>query len=538
MDYKYVSKFTTKATIVSPSDQDRFVAKASIASLKGLLPSDIDPSEHPDLLFIAASGAVAGMVNRNQDSITAETALAINHTAKHKFISSEHDRAILNGFILDTGFSRFGSNEPLTKEEAAALKEPFDMCIVGALWKVVNPMLAKYLTINGDAIGSEALSLSWEIAFDRYSIAVGSKNLFDAKIIASEDPNFGAYEKLLVSNGGNGRAPNGDPVYRVISGNPVILGYSIVANPAAEVKGILPIVKATEPVIPVEATPSLAEVAPEVTPEVAAEAAVAPLPEPLLAAASENISLKSQEKNITPANPRVNLNRPNPMDIKTISDIEQNWAEICKMEATASVALIQEAIKKGSEDYIAKIEAEKALVKTAEEAKASAEKRAAELEVTIAEVRKQLEELNQRAIASELAAKYQERMASFDEEFDLDDEDRQIIASDIKDLSDEAFEAYARKCKKLMAGKAKKSGNPFAKKGEEDKEDMKHEKKEKECDASADIKAAIASVKTEGSTDTAPINGVQVDQDLYAQMAAAFGASFKLDGKALSAPSK
>ena len=228
------------------------------------------------------------------------------------------------------------------------------------------------------------------------------------------------------------------------------------------------------------------------------------------------------------------------MEIKTISDIEQNWAEICKMEATASVALIQEAIKKGSEDYIAKIEAEKSLVKTAEEAKASAEKRSAELEVTVAEVRKQLEELTQRAAASELAAKYQERMASFDEEFDLDDEDRQIIASDIKELSDEAFEAYAKKCKKLMAGKAKKSGNPFAKKGEDKKEEKDcckatDDKDADDAKASADIKAAIASVK---SDDAAPVNGVQVDQDLYAQMAAAFGASFKLDGKALSAPSK
>lgn len=548
-EYRYTSRFTTSARIVSPSDQDRFVAKASIASLKGLLPADIKPEENPDLLYFASEGAVSGMINRNGDGVSAETALEINHTAKHKFISSEHDRAIINGFILDTGFSRFGSSEPLTKEDAATLREPFNMCVVGALWKVVNPMLAKYLTINGDAVGSEALSLSWEIAFQSYSIAVGSKNLFDAKIITPEDPNFSAYEKLLVSTGGNGRAPNGDPVFRVITGSPVILGYSVVANPAAEVKGILPITKAVEPVIPVEATPSLAEVTPEVAPEVAAEAAVekpaetiaSPLPEPLLAAASENISHKSQEKNITPANPRVNLNRPITMDIKTISDIEQNWAEICKMEATASVAIIQEAIKKGSEEYIAKIEAEKSLVKTAEEAKASAEKRASELEVTVAEVRKQLEELTQRAAASELAAKYQERMTSFDEEFDLDDEDRQIIASDIKDLTDEAFEAYAKKCKKLMAGKAKKSGNPFAKKGEDKKEekDCCKATDDKDADDSKasvpDIKAAIASVK---SDDAAPVNGVQVDQDLYAQMAAAFGASFKLDGKALSAPSK
>lgn len=489
------------------------------------------------------------MINKNGDGITNETALAIYKTAKLKFVSVEHDRDQVVGAILYPGLSRFGSSEVLTEAEAATLQEPVNMSFAGILWKVINPMIAKYITNMTD--GGDSLSVSWEIAFSAYNIAVGSKNLFDAKIITPEDASFGAYDKLLVSSGGNGRAPNGDPVFRVISGNPIILGYSVVTAPAAEVKGILPITKAAEPVIPVEATPSLAEATPEVTPEVAAEASVEkpaetiapPLSEPLLAAASENISHKSQEKNITSANPRVNLNRPNPMDIKTISDIEQNWAEICKMEATASVALIQEAIKKGSEEYITKIEAEKALVKTAEEAKASAEKRASELEVTVAEVRKQLEELTQRAAASELAAKYQERMASFDEEFDLDDEDRQIIASDIKELSDEAFEAYAKKCKKLMAGKAKKGGNPFAKK-EEDKKEGKDcckatdDKDADDAKASADIKSAIASVKADGSSDAAPINGVQVDQDLYAQMAAAFGASFKLDGKALSAPSK
>lgn len=539
--YRYTSKFETSARIVSPSDQDRFVAKASISSLKGLLPADINPESNPDLLYIACDGAVSGMINRNGDGITAETALAINHTAKHKFISSEHKRDEIFGFILDTGFSRFGTSEPLSKDEAAALTEPFNMCVVGALWKVVNPMLSKYLTMNADAVGSEALSLSWEIGFVDYHIAVGSKNLFDAKIIAREDPAFASYDKLLVSNGGNGRSPAGTPVFRVITGNPVILGYSIVGNPAAEVKGILPITKSAEVVIVEDCiAPVAASAEPaKATVEIVESSLVEVQPEPLLAAASENISQKSQEKNITAVNTRVTPNRPNPMDIKTISDIEQNWAEICKMEATASVALIQEAIKKGSEEYVAKIEAEKNLVKISEEAKASAEKRAAELEVSIAEVRKQLEELTQRALASELAAKYQERMASFEEEFELDDEDRQIIASDIRELSDEAFSAYAKKCKKLMAGKAKKFV-PFTKKGEEDKEGMKHEKEEKEKEgcASADIKAAIASVKADGSTDDKIVNGVEVNEDLLAGLMANFAASFKLDGKPLSAPSK
>jgi hypothetical protein len=224
------------------------------------------------------------------------------------------------------------------------------------------------------------------------------------------------------------------------------------------------------------------------------------------------------------------------MEIKTISDIEQNWAEICKMEATASVALIQEAIKKGSEEYIAKLESEKALLTSAEEAKASAEKRASELEVSIAEVRKELEDLKLRAAASELASKYQDRMSSFEEEFDLDDEDRQIIASDIKDLSDEAFAAYMKKSKKLMAGKAKKFAL-FTKKDDK-KDDCGDDKKEDAKASATDIKAAIASAKSGGSNDSKTVNGVQVDEDLLAGLIKEFAASFKLDGKPLSAASK
>ena len=548
-EYLYKSRFTASARVVSPSNQDRFVAKASIDALKGLLPAGIRPEENPDLLYIAADGAVAGMVNKNGDSVTAETALAINHTAKHKFISTEHDRDSVVGFILDSALTRFGTSEPITPAEAAILKEPFNMSIVGALWKAVNPMLSKYLTMNDDSLGSEAMSLSWEIAFQEYDIGMGSKNLFDAKIIASDDQNFGAYSKLLTCNGGNGRANNGQPLFRIIKGSPVILGYSIVSNPAAEVKGILPITQSAV----IEITPAQPAVAENILENPAdsapAEETVASdnqprekEPEPLLAAASKDFSQKSQEKNITPANPRVTLNRPNPMDIKTISDIEQNWAEICKMEAKASVALIQEAINKGSEEYVARIEAEKNLLKNAEEAKASAEKRSAELELSIAEVRKQLEELTQRAQASELAAKYQERMASFEEEFELDDEDRQLIASDIRELSDEAFAAYAKKCKKLMSGKAKKFV-PFVKKDEkkgEMKEDCKttDDKDADDSKASVDFKAAIASAKDSGSTDSKVINSTQVDEDLLTSMKTAFAESFKLDGKPLSAAKK
>ena len=60
-------------------------------------------------------------------------------------------------------------------------------------------------------------------------------------------------------------------------------------------------------------------------------------------------------------------------------------------------------------------------------------------------------------------------MASFDEEFDLSDEDRQVLATDIKDLNEESFAAYKNKMAVLM-----KEKNKAAKKAKE--EEMKKAK--------------------------------------------------------------
>ena len=65
-------------------------------------------------------------------------------------------------------------------------------------------------------------------------------------------------------------------------------------------------------------------------------------------------------------------------------------------------------------------------------------------------------------------------MASLDEEFDLSDEDRKIIADDIKDLTEEIFAAYKNKMSVLM-----KEKNKAAKKAKEDAS-----KKDKEMMAS------------------------------------------------------
>lgn len=560
MDYKYLSTFTAVAKVVSPSEQDRFVAKASLEPLKGLLPADVNPADSPDLLFISCNGAVAGLKNRNDDCISCETALAIHETARNKYITTDHDREKAVGVVLYPGLSTFGANIPLTNEAAAALKEPFNMAFVGVLWRTINPMLSKYIANHG-AIGEDALSMSWEIAFNDYSIGVGSQNLFDAKIINADDPNFAAYDAYLRVNKGEGKDPSGNEVFRVIGPGSLILGYSVVPNPAAHVKGI----------IPLEPAPEVNEADVVENPDNAASN-LSQIPDsqrafleglvdssmgfhlcditmedgqiheriPVMACryipkgidgtkvVSVKISEKSEEKNITHANASVTPNTDNPMPkITNLSELE---TALAKHEAVAEVTSFVKAIQQGSEDYVKKIEAAENLVKSAEAARLESEKLAQKTQASLDLIKAELDQVKAQAAEAEATQKFQERMAAFDEAFDLDAEDTKIIASDIKDLDDASFAAYMSKSKKLMAAKAKKKAADKA----DDDQDDDDKKDKKDAKAAADklIEKAMASIIA-NKGETTVRSTVEVDQTMVEAMGEAFGESFKINGKSV-----
>lgn len=514
MDYLYKTTFTTMAKIVSPSDSDRFIAKASLAPLKNVLPKDVYPEDNPDLLYFSANGAVAGLCNKNGDAIDGTTALEINSSAKNKYISTDHDREKVVGVILYPGLSKFGSNDIISEEEAKTLNEPFNMCVAGILWKAINPMLSKYLINMGDSIGEDALSLSWEIAFNSYDIGVGSKNVFDAEKISQEDVRFATYNKFLRANKGEGIDGAGKDVFRIINNNPIILGYSIVPNPAGNVKGILPLGKTEDS----ENDASRAKI------EV--EKCNIPI-----------IIKNSEEKNINLLNQCVNSNISKTMNIESIQDIETKWDEIRKLESAASVAkFLKDEIAKKSDEYVKQVQAKDDLVKTIQADKAENEKRAKELEESLAELEKEFEKVKEAAKAAELAQKFQEHMLAFEEEFEIDDEDRTIIASDVKQLDDKAFAAYMAKCKVLMKEKSKAKKAKDSKKAKDDKEDKKDqgkdEDKEKADDDESDasIKEAIASVKEEEKQTI--LNTPIIDKQLLESLKDSF-ANIKVNGKSL-----
>lgn len=564
-NYKYTSTFECVAKVASLVDADRFIAKASLAPLKGLLPADVNPENDPDLLYFSTNGAVAGLVNKNGDSVSNETALLINSSAKNKYVSTDHDRDKVCGVVLFPGFTKFGSNEPLTFEQATEAKEPVNMAFAGVLWKVINPMLAKYI-INDE----DALAMSWEIAFNSYDIGVGSKNLFDATIIKSDDPKFAVYDNYLKTNKGEGKDPAGQDVFRVIGPDSIILGYSIVPNPAAAVKGILPIENAGDKPEAVKAEsdsninqiPVSQRAYLEQQPNASAGFQICDITMqdgsiqkniPILGCryvprdidvaniVSIQISEKSIEKNITLSEASVNVNTEKIMKITNVTELE---SALAKHESVAAVVDFVKAIQQGSEEYAAKLLANENVVKQAELSKEDSDKKISELQASLDKANQKLVEVEEKIQASEEAQKFQERMASFDEEFDLDDEDRKIIASAVKEISDESFAAYMTASKKLMAAKKKTKknsedssspSNGSKKKKDDSDDDDDNDDDKKDAKASDLVTKAIASIETD-KTEKTIVNTVQTETDntLLEAMGAAFKDSFKLDGKAIS----
>lgn len=229
--------------------------------------------------------------------------------------------------------------------------------------------------------------------------------------------------------------------------------------------------------------------------------------------------------------------------ITTLSEFE---SAVSKHEAAAALVDFVKAIQKGSDEYVAKVEATENAAKTNEA-------RAKELEAALAKIQAELTEVKAQAEATEATQKFQERMAAFDETFDLDAEDVKLIASDITSLDDTSFAAYMAKCKKLMASKTK-----AAKKGVEDDSAFSAKKKKVENDDSEDDdgdesdkdgkksdkdKASKASDKTKDMIKEALASliadknqaithePVKVDASIVDEMAEAFGPSVKIDGK-------
>jgi len=531
---KFESIFANiKIRPVVSEEKDKYLSVASLNKLRKFLP-EINTEDNVDLLPVAFDACVVNRVNKNGDVIDAETAAKIAKNFINKPINIEHNRNQVIGCILSANFSKFGSNESLAELDVKELKTPFNITLGGVIWKIVDRDLAEQIEESNDPTSQNYMSISasWELGFNDFNIVVlddGEKNIENAQIV-SDASEVDKLKNSLRGFGGSGRLEDGKYVYRQVLGKVVPLGIGFTLNPAADVQGVA--TPEAEPIkimlkdnkssentkeAPVPGDP---EFIGPVRPEDIEKFKKQKEEESQTSEASESKNNSSQEENLNVKKERIY------MKITKIEDITDSLLK----EATASsvVEFIAEEIKKANDSFVAEKTAKDNELKAANEKITS-------ISTEHEAVKKQVTELSEKlaALEAEKEAKAKEetfniRMTSLDEEYDLEDEDRKVIAADIKDLSDEAFSAFKDKMAVLMKEKKKSYKKAQA------------EKMQKEMAKAEEIKASetVAPVTTtQEVVEQAVDNGAKASTEIPNSAPAAqptikekYAAAFGFDG--------
>lgn len=417
-NHKYTTTFSSVIKPVVSEDKDKYLALASMVELEKFLP-DVDIEKNIDLLPIAFNAFVANRVNKNGDVVDTETAVAMHDNFVNKPINIEHNRKSIVGTILTAGFSSFGSDEPLTKEEVGETKEPFNVTLGGVIWKIADQSLADKIESSSDPTSEDymGISASWELGFSDYNLVVlegDEKNIENATEISDPEEVEKHMDKLK-GFGGKGKFDDNSSVYRKVINDVVPLGIGLTENPAADVQGVLTENGATE-------QKALAK-------------------EPL-----EKETISQNTKNT------VKTVKVEAMKIENLKDITDESLQT--LTASAIHEFIQESLKKASEDYSSKQTEQEDSLKDAREKHETLSKEHDSLKTQLEDVVAQLSKLEAEKAEKEKLEAFNQRMASFDERFKLNDEDRKVLASQIKDLDEEQFVDFDKTVSVLLSSKA------------------------------------------------------------------------------------
>jgi hypothetical protein len=490
-DYKYRTFFEAQAkTIPAHPKEKQQMAIASLNSLTGIFDEDIKDKirQNPDLLYVATNLILANHKNLNGDCILLEDLFPVAKKFEYKQTNVEHDRSNLIGFIDEVGWSSYPSNELINEDDVLSHENPVQLVIGNVLWKIVNPELCNLIeqASNENSPNYGAVSESFELLFDDYWVAVGPIDAKKSRLIKPGEDDFEKYDNLLPQNGGSGRS-GADYVYRVLKGDILPIGAGVVRKPASGLKGIAVVTQESQ-----------------LKKEDEAETEH-PLSEYLDA---NNKNINKEEFSVTQNKSQTN----NIMVISKIEDIESQFEAFAKLpakEATASIQKIMEdKLIEVSKEFEAKVKAEADAKQAALSAQAELETRAADLGKAVNELQAKLDKIEQAQAAATAELKFNERMASLDEVFDLDDEARSLLVEEVKSAdSDEAFAVWMDKKKKLMKEKTKsyKSEKAECMKKKLTDAGVKFELDEK----TLDIKEVIASAKEISETkvpNSSPLN--------------------------------
>tara|TARA_A100001201_G_C4093049_1_gene202789 strand:+ start:1370 stop:2950 length:1581 start_codon:yes stop_codon:yes gene_type:complete len=433
--FKYKTEFNFDIHATSDFENELNISKASLDNLKPLIPKSIDLERNVDLIGAAFNAAVVNKFNKNGDGINSETAVEVIDYFINKPTNIEHKKQKVVGHIVNAGFTDLNNDKIIGNGAALKNKDPYYISLAAVVYKTVNKDFADVLLQSSDPESPyhKKISASWELGFNDYVLAVGSKDLANAEII-SNPRHVEEMKQYLKAFDGSGALNDGTPIYRLVVGEVFPLGIGFTANPAAEVSGLI-----------VQKNIDLN------------------LNDKRDASENEenfknNIFKISQKENNT-------VKTTNTMDI---TEFKTEFEKVLDQKLADNAEFTQEAVASISTHVIDKIREKDAEFKAEREAieaeKVQAKKDAEEAKASIEDLQKKLEEANEKissletsintAAAEEL---FNSRMGAIDELYDLSDQDRVVLANEVKSLesADAAFEEYQSKLSSLLQHKSK-----------------------------------------------------------------------------------
>ena len=433
MQYKYTTTFNFEVKACEEIAGIN-LSQANIQNLRSLIPTSVDLEKNIDLMGVAFNAAVVNEFNKNGDGIDTKTAIDSIQQFIHKPTNIEHNKKKIVGHIVNAGFSDYSDSTILINVDETE-KDPFHIALGAVVYKTVDKEFFDLLekSTNPKNKMHNTVSASWEIGFSEYQIAVGSKNLKDAKII-SDPKQIQEMRGMLKAFGGKGLTDEGEPIYRLITGQVYPLGIGFTLKPAANVKGVISNDfekedTKKETVLDKDETQSNQ-----------------------LIKITDKISQKLKNT----------VNNTKIMDLETLlseikaSLVEKKFSEESIASMTSQFA---EAIKTKDDEYKASLEA-------AEQEKAEIASAREELQASVESIKEELKTAQERIgafegekAAQEAVASFNARMEEIDSVYDLEESDSAFIAEKIKglDASEESFASLKGELEVFWASKNKEA---------------------------------------------------------------------------------
>ncbi len=431
--HKYSTFFEATAHCPVGSTGPQFFSLASLSDLKEFLP---DAEKNPDLLAIASNVCVVNIANKRRDLIDTKTALKCFGRFKHKFLNVEHDRSKVIGHISAATLTKYspeykeGKGSEIIGRDGIEGFEPFNIAVAGYIYRYVAPKIVKTLENANDPKDGDYLSvsLSWEIGFDKFVLMAGSPNRADEVELIEDEKLIEAYAQAWRDGKPMTKLEDGREVYRLIveaDGDPdsvIPLGAGLTMSPAANVAGIV-----------THRFESEADKAVAVTEDVQSNV-VSEIPKDNLVQTEISCVKANRMKVITSLSELLAVNDENAKDF--------SFAGIANVVEASVQARIQEAVEQANRAWSDKATKEQAEAAALREQAAQASAKVSDLARELNEANEKIariEQAQQTALASE---DFNRRMEFLHSKFELNDKMRAVIASRIKGLSEDDFNAY------------------------------------------------------------------------------------------------